>query len=78
MSAPVSAPLAHKRRMMAALRVGGVALMLGALILVWSEPAALTTILLVLNLIVAAGHYLVEARYSRALERALARPAAAD
>lgn len=76
MSAPVPAPLAHKRRVMTVLRVGGVALMLGALILLWSDPAALTTVLLVLNLLVAAGHYLVEARYARALERTLVRLAA--
>lgn len=50
--------------------------MLGALILLWSDPAALATVLLVLNLLVAVGHYLVEARYARALESTIARLAA--
>lgn len=50
--------------------------MLGALILLWSDPAALATVLLVLNLLVAVGHYLVEARYARALESMIARLAA--
>lgn len=66
-----TSPLGQKKRSLLAIRIAGLVVLLAAAAMLWNNLPVLGTVAAVVLLLVVTCLYLVEARYSRALERAL-------
>ncbi len=71
-SPEANTPLAQKKRTLLVIRIVGVVTLLGAAALLWTNLPLLGAVAGAVLLLTVLGFYLVEAQYSRALERALA------
>lgn len=66
-------PLAEKKRSVLIIRIVGLVALVGAAALLWNNLPLLGEVAGAVLLLAVTGFYLVEARYAKALERALAR-----
>lgn len=72
MTTSARTPLAQKKRALLGLRIVGPVLLIAAVVVFWRDPAAVSAVAVAVILLTVTALYLVEVRYARALERALA------